>query len=176
MFDINPLKRGSQKPATTQVPEHAYDTQIKTPVPEQIPTVATIGPTICVRGDISGEEDLLIQGRVEGTINLKQHLVIGRQGEINANIYARTITVEGTIKGDMYGEERVVIKNTGNVQGNVIAPRVSLEEGARFKGSIDMDDKIVETRNNDMPIASVFKLDKATNTEKTAFKLKGESS
>lgn len=172
MFDINPLKRNSQKETKNAQKNlhdssHPHESSVAIPlVSKHVNITATIGPTICVKGDLSGEEDLLIQGRVEGTINLKQNLIVGQQGEINANIYARTITVEGTVKGDMYGEERVIIKDTGNVQGNVTAPRVSLEEGAIFKGSIDMDDKAVETKHHERPTASVFKLDKATSAEK----------
>jgi cytoskeletal protein CcmA (bactofilin family) len=101
---------------------------------------AVIGPKISFKGELTGEEDLLIQGRVEGTIDLKgNHLTIGKQGVVKANLMAKTITIEGTVEGDLIGQERIEIKSSSNVKGNLIAARVTLEDGAKFRGSIDMD-------------------------------------
>lgn len=101
---------------------------------------AMIGESIVITGDLSGEEDLVIQGRVDGTINLKtNNLTIGKGGRVKADVNAKTITVEGEMDGDLVAEERIVIKQSGNVRGNLVAPRVSLEEGGKFKGSIDME-------------------------------------
>ena len=101
---------------------------------------AVIGPSIRIKGDLSGEEDLVIQGRVEGTIELKQKsLTVGADGKVDANVLAHTIIVEGEVKGDLYGAENVAIRKTGSVVGNIVSPKVGLEEGCRFKGSIDMD-------------------------------------
>ena len=175
MFEMNPLKRNTGKPADT----HETASTSNPPAPkatyhEHTAGIATIGPSIFIKGDLSGEEDLVIQGNVEGTINLKQNnLTIGQNGDISANIYARTVTVEGTLKGDIYGDEKVVIKKSGNVNGNVTAPRVSLEDGARFKGSMDMDYKKTDSGTGRNDTASVFKLDKSPNTDKTALDAKG---
>lgn len=99
-----------------------------------------IGPSINIKGEVSGDEDLLIQGRVEGTVNLKgNELSVGQSGTVNANIEARVIKIEGEVTGDITGNEKVVISASGNVKGNIVAPRVTLEDGAIFKGSIDMD-------------------------------------
>ena len=167
MFDMNPLKRNTGKPTDTKEVEGTR-APVATPKAasyERSTGLATIGPSIYIKGDLTGEEDLVIQGRVEGTINLKQNnLTIGQEGDINANIYALTVTVEGTLKGDIYGEEKVVIKKSGNVNGNVTAPRVSLEDGARFKGSMDMDYRKAESGAARNDTASVFKLDKTPNT------------
>ena len=101
---------------------------------------AVIGPSIVVKGELSGEEDVLIQGRVEGEVDLGQNnLIVGKEGFAKANVRARTITIEGEVEGDLFGEERVIIRQSGNIRGNINAPRVSLEDGARFKGSIDME-------------------------------------
>lgn len=101
---------------------------------------AVIGPKITFKGELTGEEDLMIQGRVEGTIDLKgNHLTIGKQGVVKANLMARTITIEGTVEGDLIGQERIEIKSSSNVKGNLIAARVTLEDGAKFRGSIDME-------------------------------------
>lgn len=101
-----------------------------------------IGPTICIKGDLSGQEDLLIEGRVEGKIELRQHNVtVGKNGHVKADIYGKTITIEGEVQGNLYGEEQLVLKQTSTVRGNITAPRVSLEDGSNFKGSIDMSPK-----------------------------------
>ena len=101
---------------------------------------ATIGPSIRINGDLSGEEDLIVQGHVEGTITLKQNtLRVGKEGHVSATVHARVIDVEGRVEGDVVGDEQVVLHRSANVQGNISAPRVTLEDGCRFKGSIDMD-------------------------------------
>ena len=111
------------------------------PPPRPSPkTTATIGPSICIRGDLTGDEDLIVQGRVEGTVTLTKNLVtIGKDGRINATVNARVIHVEGQVEGDLNGEEQVILQRSGTVQGNITAPRVTLEDGCKFKGSIDMD-------------------------------------
>ena len=102
--------------------------------------VATIGPKIRFKGELAGEEDLLVQGEIDGTIDLRGNkLTIGSQGTVKANVLAKTITIEGTVEGDIYGKERIEIKASSNVKGNLVADRVTLEDGAKFKGSIDMD-------------------------------------
>ena len=106
---------------------------------------AIIGPSIHIEGTLRGEEDLVIEGRVSGTVKLQGHcLTVGTHGQISANIYAHTVVVDGTVEGDLFGAERVVVKKSANITGNITSPRVSLEEGARFKGSIEMDAQSVE--------------------------------
>ena len=91
-------------------------------------------------GHGSGDEDLIIKGHVEGNINLQGHnVIIGKDGHVKAHINANNIIIEGELDGDMNGEEKVVIRETGNVHGNIISPRVTLEDGAMFKGSIEME-------------------------------------
>ena len=100
---------------------------------------AIIGPSIQIKGDVSGKEDLLIEGNVEGEVSLKQHnVIIGASGKAKADVYGKTIRVEGEVRGNLFGSESVVIQATGSVTGNITAPRVSLENGSTFKGSIDM--------------------------------------
>jgi cytoskeletal protein CcmA (bactofilin family) len=100
---------------------------------------ATIGSSIVIKGDVSGEEDLLIQGQVEGTISLgKYQVVIGEVGKVKANISSRTVVIEGAVEGDLEGEEMVILRPSARVRGNIVAPRVVLEDGAIFKGSIEM--------------------------------------
>ena len=105
------------------------------------PRAATrIGPSVSIRGTVKGGEDLYLEGRVDGEILApKNRVVIGKSGRIKADVSASVIEVEGEVTGDLTGSERVVVAATGNVHGNIKAPRVSLENGAQFKGSIDMD-------------------------------------
>ena len=99
-----------------------------------------IGPTFNIKGDITGDENLVIEGKVEGKVDLgSKDVTIGQTGRVRANVTASVIKIEGEVHGDMQGEEKVVISKTGKVQGNIVAPRVTLEDGAKFKGSIDMD-------------------------------------
>ncbi len=103
-------------------------------------TGAMIGASIRIQGDISGAENLLIHGKVEGKISLqKNDVTVGQAGQINADISAKTIRIDGEVNGDINGAEKVVITSTGRVRGNIVAPRMTLEDGAKFKGSIDMD-------------------------------------
>jgi cytoskeletal protein CcmA (bactofilin family) len=103
---------------------------------------ATIGPSILIQGDLSGEEDLVIEGRVEGKVDLKQNnLTVGTNGRVKADIYGRVVTVEGEVDGNVFASEQAVLRQSGAVRGNITAPRVTLEDGSRFKGSIDMEPK-----------------------------------
>lgn len=101
---------------------------------------ASIGPSITIHGDVTGEEDLIVAGTIEGTVNLKENnLVVDENGHIMANITARIIRVDGEVKGELRASEKVVIKPSGNVSGDIRSPRVVLEDGCQFKGSIDME-------------------------------------
>ena len=101
---------------------------------------AIIGPGIHINGDINGDENLVVEGRVDGKIRLDAHQVdIGQSGRVNANITAKVIKIAGEVRGDITGTEKVIISRSGNVHGNIVAPRMTLEDGAIFKGSIDMD-------------------------------------
>ena len=101
---------------------------------------ATIVSSIVIHGDVTGEEELVVDGAIEGTVNFKDNnLVVSENGRVTANISARIIRVDGQVKGELYGSEQVVISPTGNVTGDIRAPRVVLEDGCNFKGSVDMD-------------------------------------
>ena len=118
-----------------------------TPVEPRSKEGATIGPSISIKGDLTGGEDLIIQGQVEGRIDLKQNNVtVGKSGRIKADIHGRMITIEGEVEGNLFGEEQILLRQSGTVRGNIVAPRVSLEDGSKFKGSIDMEPKSAEKR------------------------------
>ena len=101
---------------------------------------ALIGPGIHVNGEISGDENLVVEGRVDGKIRLALYQVeVGESGCVKADITAKVIKIAGEVRGDITGTEKVIILRSGNVHGNIVAPRMTLEDGAIFKGSIDMD-------------------------------------
>lgn len=127
------------QPAPAPMPQPAVAPRNPAPpVREQ----AVIGSSICIKGDLTGEEDLSIEGRLEGKIELRRHtVVIGKNGRIKGDIYGKVITVEGTVEGNLYGEEQLMVRQSGTVRGNIVAPRVVLEDGSNFKGNIDMSPK-----------------------------------
>ena len=100
---------------------------------------ATIGKSLFIKGELSGSESLYIDGRVEGTINLPGNRVtVGRNGVVSANVTAREIVVIGKLKGNLTASDRVDIRNEGSLTGDVVAQRISIEDGAFFKGGIDI--------------------------------------
>ena len=108
-----------------------------------------IGKSIVISGDVTGSEDLTIEGRVEGKIELRDHvLTIGANGRITAQVCAKSIIVLGHVKGNLVATDKVDIRETGSVEGDVVAPRVALADGSHFRGSIDMQRK-------EMPVATV---------------------
>jgi cytoskeletal protein CcmA (bactofilin family) len=125
------------EPDTPEMPPH---TPPPSPSRARSGELATIGPSISVQGNLTGEEDMLIQGRIEGEIVFKNHnVIVGNNGRVKADIHGRSIRIEGEVKGNLYGDEEVVIRASGQVQGNIVAPRVTLDNGSKFKGSIDME-------------------------------------
>ena len=116
-----------------------------------------IGSTVVIDGNITSAEDLIIEGKVSGTITATGHEVtVGQAGQLKANINAKSVRIGGKVEGDISGGEKVIISKTGNVLGNIDAPRVTLEDGAKFKGSIEMDPdeqpaiKAVPNRKSDL--------------------------
>ena len=122
-------------PATTPGFTAAAGASGTTPTNEQ----ATIGKSLVVKGEVSGSESLYIDGKVEGAINLPGNRVtIGRNGQVAANVSAREIVVLGKVRGNCQASDRVDIRSEGSLTGDVIAARISIEDGAFFKGGIDI--------------------------------------
>jgi cytoskeletal protein CcmA (bactofilin family) len=114
---------------------------------------AAIGASISVVGDLSGEEDLVVHGRVEGKIELNQYAVtIGKTGRVKADVYGKMIVVEGEVEGNLHAGEQILIRKSGVVRGNLSAARVTLEDGCRFKGSIDMESPQASERVKPAPM------------------------
>jgi len=101
---------------------------------------AGIGPSITITGDVTGDEDLTILGRVEGKIDLPKHSVtIGQGGRVKADIHAKAVSVAGEVHGNLVASEQIVIRKTATMLGNLTAPRVGLEDGCSFRGSVEME-------------------------------------
>jgi cytoskeletal protein CcmA (bactofilin family) len=98
-----------------------------------------IGKAITIRGNLSGGEDLLVEGRIEGSITLKNHLSIEESGTVEADVEVQNLTVKGQMKGDITAMESVSVTASAKVVSNIRAPRVIIEDGARFRGRIEMD-------------------------------------
>ena len=101
--------------------------------------IVNIGKSVVIKGELNGSEDLTIEGHVEGTIQLKEHvLTIGPNGRIKAQVFAKSVIVLGEVTGNVTASEKVDLRDNGSVDGDIAAPRVAIAEGAHFRGSIDM--------------------------------------
>lgn len=101
---------------------------------------AHIGKSVIVKGELSGSEDLYLDGEVEGTIELRDHtLIVGPNGRIRAHISGREIIIHGKVEGNVTGSERVELKRSCSLVGDILTQRIVIEDGAFFKGSVDLD-------------------------------------
>ena len=114
---------------------------------------SVLGPTLTFKGgELSSDEDLIIEGTVEGTIaHQSHHLTIGESGRVKADVRAMVITVEGTIEGNLHGDEAVYIASTASVTGNVVTPRIVIEDGASFDGSVKTSQASIATASEEAP-------------------------
>lgn len=101
--------------------------------------IVNIGKSVSIKGELTGDEDLTIEGRVEGKVELREHnLVIGPHGEITAEVNAKNVTINGRVKGNVFAGELVEVKATGSLVGNIESARLSIADGAHFKGSVNL--------------------------------------
>lgn len=143
-----PTNQPNATPAPVPEPQRSYQappepvvatrplstTSVSTPQEQ-----ATLGKSLVIKGEVTGSESLYIDGRVEGSINLPGNRVtVGRNGVVSANISAREIVILGKVRGNMTASDRFDIRSEGSLTGDIIAQRVSIEEGAYFKGGIDI--------------------------------------
>jgi cytoskeletal protein CcmA (bactofilin family) len=111
--------------------------------------IPVLGKTLLFRGELTAEEDVILQGRVEGSIRHARNLVIGAEGSVQGDVYASHLTVEGLVEGDLHCSEAVVVRATAQVRGNIYAPRVGIMEGATFNGRIEMDPSAASARSGE---------------------------
>jgi len=133
----------------TAAPQPAPPVQAGAPVHRPAETghlmekdIVNIGKSVVIKGELNGSEDLTIEGHVEGTIQLRDHvLTIGPNGRIKAAVFAKSVIVLGEVTGNVTASDKVDIRDNGSVDGDIISPRVAIAEGAHFRGSVDMQRK-----------------------------------
>jgi len=121
--------------------ETAFSTQpaVADPVTVRTRSVSVIGPTLVFKGELSADEDLVIQGTIEGTIaHHKKNLTVGKEGRVKADIHAASVAIEGHVEGDIHGDDFVELSKSAVVTGNIFCARIKMADGARFNGSIEM--------------------------------------
>jgi cytoskeletal protein CcmA (bactofilin family) len=101
--------------------------------------MSVFGPTLRFKGELKAQEDLRVEGRIEGTIHHQQRVVVGAKGEVVATVSAGSIDVEGKVQGDMNAKKSIKVNSSAVVRGNLRAPSVSITEGANFNGSVSME-------------------------------------
>jgi cytoskeletal protein CcmA (bactofilin family) len=110
--------------------------------------ISVLGPTLQFKGELHADEELLIKGRIEGSITHSQRLTVCPEGTVTANVRAQMIVVEGTVTGDLQAEKSVMVKETAHLRGNITAPSVSIVEGAHFNGGVDMEKKVAAVESH----------------------------
>lgn len=149
-------KKDDQQPSPTAVPSSSSAPSALSASPNTLGTrlpvssksdsglergrnTAQIGKSLTIKGSISGSEDIYIDGEVEGTIELKENtLTVGPNGKVQANVNARAITILGLVQGNVRASERIEIRKTGSLDGDLVTARIVIEDGAVFRGSIDI--------------------------------------
>ena len=139
---VKPTNQGATTPAPapTIVPASVAATQAESRRIER--DLVNIGKSVVIKGELSGSEDLTIEGHVEGKIELKDNvLTIGPNGRIKAAVFAKAVIVLGEVNGNIAASEKVDIRDGGSVDGDIVSPKVAIAEGAHFRGSVDMQKK-----------------------------------
>lgn len=107
--------------------------------PVKTKPVSVIGSSVVIRGQLSSDEEILIEGTIEGTIaHQSQHVVVGRSGRVNALIHANSVRVEGRVDGDIHGDDLVELADGSSVNGNIFCARIKVEDGAKLNGTVQM--------------------------------------
>lgn len=138
-----PVASTSAGPAGGSAPRPEPEPPAARPMPAATHSSrAVIGPSLDLSGELSGAEDLLVEGKVQGKIRLAQNAVfVGAKGRVSADVQARMIEIEGEVDGHLSAEELIVLRKSARVRGDLASPRVVIEDGAKFKGTIDMEPK-----------------------------------
>jgi len=165
----SPTPADAQRPpSSTPSPAPEYNNSMPKPMSsaQTVADQATIGKSLVIKGEVTGSESLYVDGRVEGSIHLPGNRVtVGRNGVIAANITAREAVILGKVRGNVTATDRVDIRNEGSLTGDVIAQRISIEDGAFFKGGID----IRKPNVNDKPQAQAAETP-TTGTDKAVIR------
>jgi cytoskeletal protein CcmA (bactofilin family) len=130
---------GEKSRATTPpVPGIIRPRAAEAPVPRMEARTSVIGPQVRIHGELSAEEDIVVEGRIEGEISVTQSLKIGPGAQVNAEVKAQSVIIAGRVVGNVTATERVELLPSGSLEGNIRAPKIIIAEGAQFRGSVDM--------------------------------------
>src|SRR5579864_8456348 len=137
------VRPASGQPTAVQPPAPAAATSARPDASHHLEKdIVNIGKSVVIKGELNGSEDLTIEGHVEGTIQLRDHvLTIGPNGKIKAQVFAKAVIVLGEVTGNVTASDKVDIRDNGSVDGDIVSPRVAIAEGAHFRGSVDMQRK-----------------------------------
>jgi cytoskeletal protein CcmA (bactofilin family) len=136
---VKPATPPAQTPAATPSATAAAASAASEPRTQPGRDNVNIGKSVIIKGELSGSEDLTIEGHVEGRIDLKDNvLTIGPNGKIKAEVFAKSVVVLGEVTGNVTASEKVDIRDNGSVDGDIASPRVAIAEGAHFRGAVDM--------------------------------------
>ena len=153
--------RSEPSPSPSTSPSKSASAQTVSQREHRSSSPATIGQSVQIEGELTGQEDLIIDGKIDGKIVLDgHHLTVGPNGRIHAEVHAKSVQVNGEVSGNILADDKVEITPSGSVLGDITAPRVALADGSSFKGSIDMGNKArhlstsSSSVNRDVPIAA----------------------
>ncbi len=150
---VRPVSSSPPAPAVSQPPAASNGNSVRTEAtlhPEK--DIVNIGKSVVIKGELNGSEDLTVEGQVEGTIQLREHvLTIGPNGRIKAQVFAKAVIVLGEVTGNVTATDKVDIRDNGSVDGDIVSPRVAIAEGAHFRGSIDMQRKAAAPQQQQQP-------------------------
>jgi len=136
---VRPTQPSAPAPSSTVSTPEAAAPRVEPARHTESREAVHIGKSVIIKGDLSGSEDLTIEGQVEGKIELRQNiLTIGPNSKIKATVFAKAVVVQGEVQGDINATERIDIRDAGSVDGDLSAPRIAIADGAHFRGSIDM--------------------------------------
>lgn len=137
-----------KKPVEEDRPTAVSEPPASEPSTVRTRNVSVIGPTLVFKGELSADEDLVIQGTIEGNIaHHKKNLTVGKEGRVKADIHAASVAIEGHVQGDIHGDDYVELAKTAVVTGNIFCARIRMADGARFNGSIDMGNRNSGSQN-----------------------------
>ena len=134
--------------------------------------IARLGPSLFLKGELSGEEDVVIEGQYKGKIDLANHnILVGHGAKVKGDIQVKNITIKGTVEGNIDASGRIFIAKEGQMKGDLRAPKISIMEGAKFKGSVRIDKELEEISDTEEEIDIIAIKDEDKTKEKTTFEL-----
>ena len=139
---------------------------------EVIPrSIARLGPSLFLKGELSGEEDVVIEGQYKGKIDLENHnILVGRGAKVKGDIRVKNITINGAVEGNIDASGKIFISKEGQMKGDLKAPKISIMEGARFKGSVKIEKELEEISDTEEEI-DIISIKEDKNKEKKTFEL-----